>query len=162
MDKRTPATSAAERLRHALADLVLTVDIRRFPQSTRTAQDAAAAIGCDVAQIAKSLIFRGADSDRPILVVVSGARRVDVGRVAEAIGERPLKADADYVRRRTGFAIGGVAPVGHLEAPYTLVDRTLLGYPTLWAAAGTPDSVFELTPDALVRITGGVVADVAE
>ncbi len=161
MENPKTVASGAERLRRALEEYSLPIQIRRFPRSTRTAEDAAAAIGCDVGQIAKSLIFRGADSDRPILVVASGAHRVDVERVAAAIGEHPGKANADYVRQRTGYAIGGVAPVGHLEPPRTVIDRALLDYASIWAAAGTPDSVFEVTPDVLVRITGGEVMELA-
>ena len=126
---------------------------REFPEVTRTAQDAAAAIGCTVGQIVKSLVFvRG---DDPVLVLCSGANTVDAGRLGLA------KADADTVRRATGFAIGGVPPYGHPAPLETLVDEDLLGYDEVWAAAGTPRSVFPLTPAQLVERSGGTVARVS-
>lgn len=133
--------------------------MRTFPAGTRTSQDAAAAIGCEVAQIAKSLIFRAKTSDRPVLVVASGANRVDEKKLAALIGEPVGRADADFVRRRTGFAIGGVPPLGHAEAPIALVDRDLLDLPVIWAAAGTPNAVFRLGPEDLLRITQARTAD---
>lgn len=136
------------------------VEIRRYPAGTRTAADAAAAIGCDVAQIVKSLVF-AADGE-PVLVLTSGANRVDVDRVAELLGAaRVTKADADLVRSATGFAIGGTPPFGHPAPLPTLVDRDLLDHEIVWAAAGTPDSVFPLAPDVVVVRSGGTVADVA-
>ncbi len=131
-----------------------------LPDSTRTAADAAAAIGCTVGQIAKSLIFRGAESNRPVLVIASGANRVDIDRLAAETGEPLAKADADYVREKTGYAIGGVPPVGHLTQPLTFIDRDLLQYATIWAAAGTPRAVFALAPDDLERMTGGRIVQV--
>ena len=126
---------------------------REFPEGTRTAQDAAAAIGCSVGQIVKSLVFlRG---DEPVLVLCSGANTVDAGRLGLA------KADADVVRRATGFAIGGVPPYGHPERLETLVDENLMGYDEIWAAAGTPRSVFPLTPAELLERSGGAVARVS-
>ncbi len=136
------------------------VDVHRYPAGTRTAADAAAAIGCDVAQIVKSLVF-AADGE-PVLVLTSGANRVDVERVADLLGAtRVTKADADLVRSATGFAIGGTPPFGHPAPLPTLVDRDLLDHEVVWAAAGTPDSVFPLSPDVVVRRSGGRVADVA-
>jgi prolyl-tRNA editing enzyme YbaK/EbsC (Cys-tRNA(Pro) deacylase) len=127
--------------------------VREFPEGTRTAQDAAAAIGCSVGQIVKSLVFvRG---DEPVLVLCSGANTVDAGRLGLS------KADADLVRRATGFAIGGVPPYGHPEQLETLVDEDLLGYDEIWAAAGTPRSVFPLTPVELLERSGGTVARVS-
>ncbi len=130
--------------------------------STRTAQMAASALGCRVEQIVKSLVFRGVESDRPILVVASGGNRVDEARVAALVGEPVAKADAAYVRARTGFAIGGVPPIGHSEPPTILVDEDLLAYRDLWAAAGSPFTVFRLSPGELLAITGGRLASVAE
>lgn len=136
------------------------VDVHRYPAGTRTAADAAAAIGCDVAQIVKSLVF-AADGE-PVLVLTSGANRVDVERVADLLGAtRVTKADADLVRSATGFAIGGTPPFGHPATLPTLVDRDLLAHEVVWAAAGTPDSVFPLSPDVVVRRSGGRVADVS-
>jgi prolyl-tRNA editing enzyme YbaK/EbsC (Cys-tRNA(Pro) deacylase) len=126
---------------------------REFPEGTRTAQDAATAIGCEVGQIVKSLVFLR--DGEPVLVLCSGANTVDAQRLGLA------KADADVVRRATGFAIGGVPPYGFPAPLETLVDEDLLGYPEIWAAAGTPRSVFPLTPAQLVERTGGTVAAVS-
>jgi prolyl-tRNA editing enzyme YbaK/EbsC (Cys-tRNA(Pro) deacylase) len=126
---------------------------REFPAGTRTAADAAAAIGCEVGAICKSLVFRV--GDEPLLVIASGANRVDEGRFGA------VKADAAFVREHTGFAIGGVPPFGHVRAIETVVDEDLLAYETVWAAAGTPSSVFPLAPADLVARTGGRVARVA-
>ena len=127
--------------------------VREFPQGTRTAADAAAAIGCEVGAICKSLVFRVADA--PLLIIASGANRVDEARFAVA------KADAAFVREHTGFAIGGVPPYGHPRPIETVVDEDLLAFQTVWAAAGTPSSVFPLAPAELVARTGGRVARVA-
>ena len=152
---------SAQRVQEALAAHGLGLEVREFPASTRTAEDAAAAIGCTVAQIAKSLIFRGKSSDRPVLVIASGANRVDEKKVSALIGEKIGKADAEFVRARTGFAIGGVPPVGHLEVPITVIDRDLLVLEEIWAAAGTPNAVFRLSPGDLAALTGGQVAEVS-
>jgi prolyl-tRNA editing enzyme YbaK/EbsC (Cys-tRNA(Pro) deacylase) len=135
--------------------------VLEFDATTRTAADAAAAIGCTVAQIAKSLIFRGAASNRPVLVVASGVNRVDETKVAEAVGEGIARADADFVREATGFAIGGVPPVGHKNPGIVVIDESLTAFAEIWAAAGTPNAVFRLTPSDLVSLTGGRVAAVA-
>jgi prolyl-tRNA editing enzyme YbaK/EbsC (Cys-tRNA(Pro) deacylase) len=132
-----------------------------LPQSTRTSAEAAQAVGCQVGQIAKSIIFRAAHSDRPVLVLTSGANRVSETAVAALAGEPLKKADADYVRTRTGFVIGGVPPVGHAEPPLTFIDEDLLQYAEIWAAAGTPNALFKLTPPELLRVTEGKVARVA-
>src|SRR5262249_9669256 len=129
-------------------------------QSARTSAQAASAVGCQVDQIAKSLVFRGAESQRAVLVIASGANRVDEGRVAALIAEPVGRADADFVRQRTGFAIGGVAPVAHAERLTILIDEDLMRWPEIWAAAGRPNTVFKLTPDDLVRLTGGRVAPI--
>jgi prolyl-tRNA editing enzyme YbaK/EbsC (Cys-tRNA(Pro) deacylase) len=135
-------------------------EVLEFEESTRTAADAAAAIGCTVPQIAKSLIFRSAESGRSVLVIASGPRRVDEARIAALMGEEIARADADFVRDCTGFSIGGVPPVGHRTPPAVFIDETLLGFDTIWAAAGTPNAVFRLRPDDLVRMTAGTVASV--
>jgi len=129
-------------------------------QSARTSAQAASAVGCQVDQIAKSLVFRGAESQRAVLVIASGANRVDEGKVAALIAEPVGRADADFVRQRTGFAIGGVAPVAHAERLTILIDEDLMRWPEIWAAAGHPNTVFKLTPDDLVRLTGGRVAPI--
>ena len=147
-------------MQDALSSHGVDLQVVEMPDSTRTAADAAAAIGCEVAQIAKSLIFRGKETGQPVLVVACGVNRVDEKKVAGLIGEAIGKADAEFVRTRTGFVIGGVPPVGHAEALTTLIDADLLAYDEIWAAAGTPNAVFRLRPAELVTITGGLVADV--
>lgn len=135
-------------------------EVREFPESTRTAAEAAEAIGCEVAQIAKSLIFRAKESDRPVLVIASGVNRVDEKKVTALLGEKILRADPGFVRDKTGFAIGGVPPLAHRESPITFIDRDLLDYDSIWAAAGTPNTVFLLRPGELVTLTGGTLAEI--
>ncbi len=120
-----------------------------LPRSTRTSQEAADAVGCALGQIAKSIIFRAARSDRAVLVLTSGANRVSESAVAELLGEPLGKADASFVRARTGFVIGGVPPVGHAEPLVTFIDEDLLQCAEIWAAAGTPNALFKLTPAEL-------------
>ncbi len=134
-------------------------EVLEFDAGTRTAEDAAAAIGCTVAEIAKSLVFRSA-SGRSVLIVASGVNRVDEKKAAAVIGERIGRADADFVREHTGFAIGGVPPVGHATAPLVLIDEDLMRLDEIWAAAGTPNAVFRLNAADLVELTGGRVASV--
>ena len=129
-------------------------------QSARTSAQAASAVGCKVDQIAKSLVFRGEQSQRAVLVITSGGNRVDERKVAGLIAEPVGRANADFVRQRTGFAIGGVAPIAHAEPLTILIDEDLMRWPEIWAAAGHPNTVFKLTPDDLVRMTGGRVAEV--
>lgn len=154
-------TSSLQRVRDALTRQEVATDIVELADSTRTAQDAARAIGCDVAQIVKSLVFRSRDSERPVLVLASGVNRVDETRVEALLGEAIARADATFVRQHSGFAIGGVAPMGHPVPMTTLIDRELLRFATVWAAAGTPHAVFRITPDELVRVSGATVADVS-
>ena len=134
--------------------------VLEFEASTRTSADAAAAVGCTVAEIAKSLLFR-AKSGRPVLVVASGVNRVDEKKVAALIGEKISRADAEFVREHTGFAIGGVPPLGHASAPITLIDADLMPLASIWAAAGTPNAVFRLTPSDLVKLTNGKIGEIA-
>ena len=131
-----------------------------FAESTRTAQEAAERAGCSLGQITKSLIFKGGKTGKPILVLTSGANRVDEKRISEYADETIGRADADFVRRVTGFAIGGVPPLGHAQKMETYLDEDLMGYATIWAAAGTPNAVFELTPADLQKMTGGKVVRV--
>ena len=140
----------------------LTCRVVELPRSTRSAPEAAEAVGCDVAQIAKSLVFRGAATDEPLLVIASGANRVSEEKLSGLAGEPIRKADADFVRERTGFAIGGVAPVGHTKPPRTWIDRDLLEYESVWAAAGTPRALFSIRSEDLVKVTGATVADTSE
>jgi len=156
-----PMSKSVGRVARAAEALGLSVEIRRMGESTRTAADAAAACGCDVAQIVKSLIFQGRDSRALVLLLVSGANRVDPEKAATAVGEPLDRVDAGDVRARTGFAIGGVAPIGHLEAPRIWMDRSLMDWPVVWAAAGAPDAVFEVAPGDLLQATGAALADLA-
>ncbi|MGI9149486.1 MAG: YbaK/EbsC family protein [Chloroflexota bacterium] len=134
--------------------------VHEFAASTATAADAAAAIGTGAGRIVKSLVFM--DGDQPILILVSGPNRVDVDKVARLVGHKVARASAEQVRQTTGFAIGGVPPVGHLQPLPTYVDQDLMQYEDVWAAAGTPNSVFCIQPRELVRITSGAVEDVAQ
>jgi prolyl-tRNA editing enzyme YbaK/EbsC (Cys-tRNA(Pro) deacylase) len=153
---------SARKVQAALAARGFTLQVVELPQtrSTRTSAEAAAAVGCTVGQIAKSIVFRAARSQRPVLVLTSGVNRVSESAVAVLVGEPLAKADADFVRARTGFVIGGVPPVGHAEPTMTFIDEDLLQYAEIWAAAGTPNAVFRLTPEELVRLTEGKVAKV--
>ncbi|PWC83807.1 prolyl-tRNA synthetase [Azospirillum sp. TSH100] len=156
----TALSPSAARVQALLDDIGLGHRVVEHEGSTRTSEDAATAIGCDVAQIAKSLIFRTRESGRPVLVVASGANRVDEKAVGRLIGEKIERADPEFVRDATGFAIGGVPPIGHAVPPLVLIDDDLLRLETIWAAAGTPNAVFRLTPADLVSMTGGRVETV--
>jgi prolyl-tRNA editing enzyme YbaK/EbsC (Cys-tRNA(Pro) deacylase) len=151
-----PSGSVA-RVRDTLARLGLNAEIREFDASTRTSADAAAAIGCTVAQIAKSVIFRAKGAGQPVLVIASGVNRIDEKKLEAALGDKIGRADADFVRNTTGFAIGGVAPVGHIGPVTIFIDEDLRQYDDIWAAAGSPNAVFRLTPSDLERITNGRV-----
>jgi prolyl-tRNA editing enzyme YbaK/EbsC (Cys-tRNA(Pro) deacylase) len=154
-------SNSAQKVQDALIALGFgTRQVVELPDSTRTAAEAAAAIGCTVAQIAKSLVFKGKTSGDPILVIASGVNRVNTKRIAELVGEGIDKPDADYVREKTGFVIGGVPPVGHSSPLTTFVDEDLRQFDEIWAAAGTSRAVFKLTPDDLVKMTTGRVIDV--
>lgn len=155
------SSPSVERVREALARAGLASEIVELPGAARTAQAAADFLGCDVAQIANSLVFRAAASDGAVLVMSSGAKRVDTARLAAVLGEPVGKADAEFVRRTTGFAIGGVPPVGHAGPLRAFVEKSLGAQREIWAAAGHPQTVFRLSYDELVRITGGEQADLA-
>jgi prolyl-tRNA editing enzyme YbaK/EbsC (Cys-tRNA(Pro) deacylase) len=146
------------RVREALRAFSGEHGIVEFTEPARTAADAARLLGCRVEQIANSLIFRLPARDAAVLVMASGGHRVDPARIAAVLGEPVGKADADFVRARTGFAIGGVAPVGYTDPPAAiLIDEDLFKWPEIWAAAGHSHAVFRLTPDELVSMTGGRV-----
>lgn len=148
---------SALKVQKALNAIGLSLEVVELPGSTRTAQEAAQAVGCQVGQIAKSIIFQGLVSHHPILVIASGPNRVNEKLIEGLVGEAIAKADADFVRQRTGFVIGGVPPVGHIENLETFLDQDLLQYQQIWAAAGTPHAVFWLTPGDLLRMTSGTV-----
>jgi prolyl-tRNA editing enzyme YbaK/EbsC (Cys-tRNA(Pro) deacylase) len=156
--------SSAERVRAALAALGHPDTIVEVPAKARTARGAAEAVGCTVAQIAKSIVFRteGQEPDRAVLVITSGANRVDPAKAEAALGVPLRQADPDWVRRATGFAIGGVAPIGHLTPPLTLLDEDLLKLDPVWAAAGAPHLVFRTTTAELQRMSGGAIASVRQ
>jgi prolyl-tRNA editing enzyme YbaK/EbsC (Cys-tRNA(Pro) deacylase) len=156
----TALKPSAQKVQDALSAQGYKNEVVEFADSTRTAAEAAAAVGCMVGQIAKSLLFRGANGQRPILVITSGTNRVHEKRAARQIGEKLEKADAEFVRAATSFAIGGVPPLGHAQPVATYIDQDLLQYEMIWAAAGHPHAVFSLTPDELVAMTGGTVIDV--
>ena len=154
--------ASARRVQEALAAQGFAFEVREFPDSTRTSAEAAAAIGCSVAQIAKSLVFRGAQSGKAVLIVASGANRVDPAKAEALLGEAIKRADADFVREATGFAIGGVPPLGHDRPLATLIDEDLLTFEEIWAAAGTPNAVFRLSPKDLSDLTGGRIGDLKQ
>lgn len=153
----TELSASARRFQDFLALQGFELRVVELPASTRTAKEAAEAIGVTVGQIVKSLVFKAKRSERPVLVIASGSNRVDERKI-EALIEEPLgKADAEFVRTVTGYAIGGVPPAGHDRPLLTFIDRDLLQYDEIWAAAGTPHAVFRLTPGTLVELTGGQV-----
>lgn len=154
-------SASIERVVAALAKLGINAEVRELPESTRSAADAARAIGCDVGQIAKSIVFRGATSNRAILVIASGANYISESKIAAAVGEPVEKADAAFVRERTGFVIGGVPPVGHGCGVRTLIDEFLLARESVWVAAGTPHSVVHLRTSTLAQVAQDVL-DLAE
>lgn len=148
------AKGSTGRVERALRSAGIEPRIARMTQSTRTAAEAARACGCEVGQIVKSLVFRGARSGKAVLILAAGDRRVNEESAAQAIGEPIERADPRYVREVTGFAIGGVAPIGQLEPIETWMDAHLLGFDSVWAAAGAPNAVFTVSPLALERATG--------
>ena len=155
-------SASARRVQAELEKHGINCQVQEMDKSTRTAADAAKAVGCTVAQIAKSLVFKRMDSERAVLVITSGVNRVDETRLSQIVCEPIGMADADFVREQTGFAIGGVPPLGHVRPLEIFVDEDLMQYAVIWAAAGTPRAVFKLTPDQLLRITGGKVVAVKQ
>lgn len=155
-------SASVQRVRDALAAAEIRAEVQELASSTRTAQEAADVVGCGVGQIVKSLILKGGGSGRLYLMLTSGSNRLCVAKAAALAGEEVGMADAASVREQTGFAIGGVPPLGHLTPLTTFIDRDLLAHDAIWAAAGSPNTLFRLTPDDLKRITSGTVADVAE
>lgn len=146
--------AAARRVEAAARELGVSIAIQAMPASTRTAAEAAAAVGATVGQIVKSLVFKTKESGRPVLFLVSGDNRLNERTVGERIGQPIARADADFVRQVTGFAIGGIPPFGHTTRLDTYFDEDLLQYETIWAAAGTPNCVFSISPAALRHAAG--------
>lgn len=142
-----------------LSDEGLGLEVRTYPAGTRTAEDAARAIGCEVAQIVKSLVFTA--GGKPVVALVSGANRLNIQRLEALAGGRVAKADAEHARSTTGYAIGGIPPFGHATPLPVYMDRDLTRHHVVWAAAGRPDAVFPITPDRLAELSGAVVEDLA-
>jgi len=151
---------SAQRVQDALLGHGLACEVVQMRDTTRSAADAARAVGCEVAQIVKSLVFKGSQSQRPVLVITSGANRVNEKAIEQNLAESVKMADPEFVRETTGFAIGGVPPVGHRHPLKIFIDEDLLQYEEIWAAAGTPHAVFKLTPEELIKITNGAVISV--
>ncbi|HSB04114.1 MAG TPA: YbaK/EbsC family protein [Thermodesulfobacteriota bacterium] len=151
---------SVQKVQDALTALGFSIQIVELQATTRTSVEAAQAVGCRVEQIAKSLVFQGKQTNRSILVVASGPNRVNEKRIAELVSEPIGKADADFVRQHTGFVIGGVPPIGHIEKLEIFIDEDLLQYGEIWAAAGSPHAVFKLTPSVLIKMTDGRVTPI--
>jgi len=149
----------AKKIKKFLEKFGIKSEVKEFSETTKTAADAARALNCEIGQIAKSIIFKGILSNEPVLVIASGGNRINEKIISECLGEEIEKADADFVRQKTGFAIGGVSPFGHREKIKTFIDKDLLEYKVIWAAAGTPNAVFPLAPEELVKITEGQVVE---
>ena len=158
MDAEKALSASAQRVQDALAAAGVPTVITEYDTSARTSAEAASVLGCLVGQIAKSLVFR-ATSGTPVLVIASGANRVDEAKIAALAGEPIGKADAGFVRLVTGYAIGGIPPLGHAQRLSTFIDRDLLAYDVVYAAGGTPHAMFPITPADLVRVAEGMVAD---
>lgn len=151
---------SALRVQNILDDNGFDCTVLELSGSTRTAKEAAQAVGCMAGQIVKSLVFKGKKSQTPILVVASGSNRVNEKKIGKMVSEPVKMAHADFVRKKTGFAIGGVPPLGHIERLKTFIDEDLLEYDEIWAAAGNPHALFKLSPDNLIKMTGGMVVSV--
>lgn len=149
----SPRPTSIERVRRAAESLGLSIEIRAMDQSTHTAEQAAIACQCSIGQIVKSLVFRAKSTRRPVLLLVSGCHKVDLAKVEAVIGDRLERADADFVRQSTGFAIGGIPPFGHAERLRTYLDEALLGHALVYAAAGTPLAIFSIEPEVLLQVT---------
>ena len=155
-----PLSSSAQKVQDALSSLGYNYEVIEFSESTRTALEAAERVSCEVGQIVKSLIFQGKTSEKPILILTSGANQVDVKRMKAHAEEKIGRADPAFVREWTEYAIGGIPPLGHLNPIDTYIDEDLLQYEKVWAAAGTPNAVFEMDADQLKKMTGGKVVAV--
>ncbi len=154
--------ASAKRVQDFLTEKGFSFVVKELAASTRTAQDAADSVGCSVGQIAKSLVFKDKETDEPVLVIASGANRVDLKKIRKETGLALARADGNFVKARVGFAIGGIPPAGHSRPLKTILDPDLRGYDVIWAAAGTPFAVFELKPEDLEPMTGGVWVELAE
>jgi len=158
MNEQYSLSKSAQKIQAALVERGLALKVLELPSSTRTAIDAATTLNCEVAQIVKSLLFRTHATHQPILILVSGSNRINEKMLADLVGEKIIKADADFARQITGFAIGGIPPIAHKQTIQRIfIDQDLLKFQTLWAAAGTPFAVFALESKILESLTGGTV-----
>ena len=161
MQPKLPKSAAS--VQEALDKLGLECKVLELPNSTRTALDAASAIGCDIGQIVKSLVFRTKKTGKPVLVLASGPNQVDIKTIEDSVGERITKADADFVREVTGFAIGGIPPVGHKNViDLIYIDRDLMALDEIWAAAGTPNAVFCIKSQDLLKATSANIVSLSK
>ncbi len=156
----TELKESSQRVKQAIGKLGFNIEVMQMDKSTRTADEAAEAVGCSTAQIVKSLVFQGKNSKAPYMVLVSGVNRVDVGRLESLVGEPVTMAPPEFVRQVTGFAIGGVPPAGHNQEISTFIDQNLLEHDVVWAAAGTPSSMFAIKSADLVALTRGRPAEI--
>lgn len=156
----TELSASAQKVQDALTERGYDCQVIEMKETTRTAQDAAIAVGCEVGQIVKSLIFINSETKEPILVVASGANRVNTGKLSDIVSGAVKMADVNSVRKITGYAIGGVPPVGHQQPLRTYIDEDLMGYDEIWAAAGNPNAMFKLSPEDLKKMTGGDVVSI--
>lgn len=147
------------RVKSAVSETGAQAEFRELETPATTAEMAAAALGCEADQIAKSIVFAGEDGETPLLFLTAGGNQVDIGKAAKAAGQALEKADAAFIRAKTGFAIGGVAPVGHVSPVKSFMDPRLLEFPIVWAAAGTPHHVFSISPRTLLEISSSTAAD---
>lgn len=154
--------SSTQKVQAYLRAQGLDLEVRQIPETTRTAAEAAKAVNCDIACIAKSLIFRNCSNQEPVLIIASGNNRVDLKKTGEILDCNLGRADADFVREHTGYAIGGIPPVAHPKPIVTLLDQDLQNKPVIWAAAGTPNSLFSLAPDELQTLTGARWVEISE
>jgi prolyl-tRNA editing enzyme YbaK/EbsC (Cys-tRNA(Pro) deacylase) len=161
-EKMKPLSPTAQKVQDILSRFGPDFVVIEFEESTRTAQEAADRVGCQLGQIVKSLIFKGQTSGKGILILVSGTNRVDESKIGQLIGEPIGRADPDFVRAVTGFAIGGIPPLGHSQPLVTFLDEDLMQYPTVWAAAGTHNAVFKLSPTDLAKMTRGKISNVKQ
>ena len=159
---RETLSASAQKVQNILAERGTTLKVVEFIESTRTSAEAAERVGVSIGQIAKSLVFKAKTSGKAVLVIASGANRVDEKKIAAQLGEKIGRADPEFAREATGFVIGGIPPLGHSQELPTFLDEDLFQYQIIWAAAGTPNAVFELTPAQLAELTGGKVADIRE
>lgn len=159
---RETLSASAQKVQNILAERGTTLKVVEFIESTRTSAEAAERVGVSVGQIAKSLVFKAKTSGKAVLVIASGANRVDEKKIAAQLGEKIGRADPEFAREATGFVIGGIPPLGHGQELPTFLDEDLFQYQIIWAAAGTPNAVFELTPAQLAELTSGKVADIRE